>query len=81
MIQPDVHAKLTKLNAPLYTELRQIEKATEGRDLTDTEFKQTTKIQDRIYDNEIANGLGEMHPYHSGTISPEQFAKLDKDNL
>lgn len=81
MIQPDVHAKLAKLKAPLYAELRQIEKATKGRDLTDAEFEQTTKIQDRIYDNEIANGLGEMHPYHSGTISPEQFAKLDKDNL
>ena len=73
-------------NKPLYAELRAIEEATEGRDLTDEEFERITTIQDQIYDNDIIGvdgdePLGEMHPHHTGTISEAQFAKLNKDNL
>lgn len=68
-------------NKPLYAELRQIEEAARDRDLTGEEFERTCEVQDEIYDNDIANELGEMHPYHTGTIGEAQFAKLDKNNL
>ena len=43
-------------------------------------FNLTSIIQDQIQALEITQ-LGEMHPYHTGTIRPEQFEKLDKSNL
>ena len=75
-----------KSNKSLYAELREIEKASANRDLTDTEFERITALQDQIDANDIIgvdgnDPLGEMHPHHTGTISKEQFAKLDKDNL
>ena len=75
-----------KSNKPLHAELRKIEKASANRDLTDTEFERITALQDQIDANDIIgvdgnDPLGEMHPHHTGTISKEQFAKLNKSNL
>lgn len=73
-------------NKPLYAQLREIEKASANRDLTDTEFERITEIQDQIDANDIVgvdgnDPLGEMHPHHTGTISKAQFDKLNKKNL
>lgn len=39
-------------NKPLYAELREIEEAAEGRDLTDAEFERISRLQDQISDIE-----------------------------
>lgn len=73
-------------NKSSYAELRKIEKAAKGRDLTDAEFERTTALQNQIDANDIIgvdgdDPLGEMHPHHTGTISKAQFEKLNKSNL
>lgn len=77
---------MTNNNKPLYAELRKIEKSAVNRDITDAEFERISLIQDQISDNDLtgADGntpLGEMHLHHTGTITKEEFAKLDKKNL
>ena len=51
-----------------------------SRDLTADEFQLSNLAQDRIQELELVH-LGEMHPHHTGTISPATFAGLDKNNL
>jgi len=67
------------MNLASYFKLR---KELDTPDTPDTPdiFNLTSIIQDQIQDLEITQ-LGEMHPYHTGTIRPEQFEKLDKSNL
>jgi hypothetical protein len=59
-----------------YKILRELD---DDRDLTTDEFELANIIQGQIQDLEI-NQLGEMHPYHTGTLKV-QFCTLDKNNL